>query len=327
MRIGQLHWRSLASCAVLCVATILLSGTAAGQRGGGGQGAGPARDPVAHALDGAFDIHVHSYPDDRDRSLDGIEATLIARVQGMRGLVLKNHYDPTAGLAYLARKQVPGIEVFGGIDLNLPVGGMNPHAVEHMTQVQGGWGRMVWMSTFDAENQVRYSKENRPFVSVSRGGELLPATKDVIAVIAKHQLTLATGHVSAEEALMLVREARRQGIQHIVLTHAMNAPIQMSVAQMQEAAKLGAFIEFCGSTMLESAAAARVDRYADAIRKVGPQSIILSSDLGQKGNPLPTSGFAAFILALGAKGFTEQELDRMSKQNPARLLGLSDKKS
>jgi len=327
MRIGQLHWRSLASCAVLCVATILLSGTAAGQRGGGGQGAGPARDPVAHALDGAFDIHVHSYPDDRDRSLDGIEATLIARVQGMRGLVLKNHYDPTAGLAYLARKQVPGIEVFGGIDLNLPAGGMNPHAVEHMTQVQGGWGRMVWMSTFDAENQVRYSKENRPFVSVSRGGELLPATKDVIAVIAKHQLTLATGHVSAEEALMLVREARRQGVQHIVLTHAMNAPIQMSVAQMQEAAKLGAFIEFCGSTMLESAAAARVDRYADAIRKVGPQSIILSSDLGQKGNPLPTNGFAAFILALGAKGFTEQELDRMSKQNPARLLGLSDKKS
>jgi hypothetical protein len=241
--------------------------------------------------------------------------------------VLKNHYDPTSGLAYLARKQVPGIEVFGGVDLNLPVGGMNPHAVEHMTQVQGGWGRVVWMSTFDAENQVRYSKENRPFVSVSRGGELLPATKDVIAVIAKHQLTLATGHVSAEEVFMLVREARRQGVQHIVLTHAMNAPILMSVAQMQEAAKLGAFIEFCGSTMLDATAAARVDRYADAIRKIGPQSVILSSDLGQKGNPLPTNGFAAFILALGAKGFTEQELDRMSKQNPARLLGLPDRKS
>ena len=327
MRIGTVRTRSLASCAVVCLAATLLSGTAAGQRGGAGQGAGPARDPAAHALDGAFDIHVHSYPDDRDRSLDGIEATLIARAQGMRGLVLKNHYDPTAGLAYLARKQVPGIEVFGGIDLNLPVGGMNPHAVEHLTQVQGGWGRVVWMSTFDAENQVRYSKENRPFVSVSRGGELLPATKDVIAVIARHQLTLATGHVSAEEALMLVREARRQGVQHIVLTHAMNAPISMSIAQMQEAAKLGALIEFCGSTMLEAAAAARVDRYADAIRKIGPQSVILSSDLGQKGNPLPTNGFAAFILALGAKGFTEQELDRMSKQNPARLLGLADKKS
>jgi hypothetical protein len=313
---------------VLSLGALLVSAIAVGQRGEAAQqGGAPAQDPAARALDGAVDIHVHSYPDDRERSLDGIEATLFARAQGMRGLVLKNHYDPTGGLAFLARKQVPGIEVFGGIDLNLPVGGMNPHAVEHMTRVRGGWGRVVWMSTFDAENQVRYSKENRPFVSVSRGGELLPATRDVIAVIAKHKLTLATGHVSAEEALMLVREARRQGVEHIVLTHAMNAPILMSVPQMQEAAKMGAFIEFCGSTMLDAGAKARVDRYADAIRKIGPHSVILSSDLGQKGNPLPTNGFAAYILALGAKGFTEQELDRMAKQNPARLLGLSDRKS
>ena len=79
----------------------------------------------------------------------------MARAHGMRAIVLKNHYDPTAGLAYMVRKQVPGLEVFGGVDLNLPVGGMNPAAVEHMTQVSGGYGRMVWMSTFDAENQVR----------------------------------------------------------------------------------------------------------------------------------------------------------------------------
>jgi hypothetical protein len=110
----------------------------------------------------------------------------------MRGIVLKNHYDPTAGLAYLARKAAPGLEVFGGIDLNLTVGGMNAAAVEHLTQVAGGWGRFVWMSTFDAENQVRYSKENRPFVSVSRDGSLLPETKAVIASIARHHLVPAT---------------------------------------------------------------------------------------------------------------------------------------
>ena len=75
--------------------------------------------------------------------------------------------DPTGSLAYIVRKEVPGLEVFGGVDLNLTVGGMNPAAVEHMTQVSGGWGRLVWMSTFDAENQVRYSKETRPFVAVS----------------------------------------------------------------------------------------------------------------------------------------------------------------
>lgn len=65
-----------------------------------------------------------------------------------------------------------------------------------------------------------------------------------------------------------------------------------------------------------------MDRFADAIRKVGPQFVILSTDLGQAGSPLPPDGFAAFILALKARGFTDQELDLMAKQNPAKLLGL-----
>ena len=273
-------------------------------------------------LAGTIDIHVHSDPDNVPRSIDALEVATLARSRGMRGIVLKNHYDPTAGLAFLARKAAPGLEVLGGIDLNLTVGGMNPVAVEHMTAVAGGSGRVVWMSTFDAENQVRYSKENRPFVSVARNGELLPETKAVISVIAKHGLVLATGHVSALEALMLLREGRQQGVQHMVVTHAINPPILMDVAQMQTAATLGAFIEFAGSTLANADAAARMDRFADAIRKVGPQFCILSSDLGQKGNPLPPDGFGEFLAAMRAKGFTEREVDQMSKQNPARLLGL-----
>jgi hypothetical protein len=290
--------------------------------GASGVGQAGAASDAARALVGAIDIHVHADPDNVPRSIDGLEVAKLARSKGMRGIVLKNHYEPTAGLAFLARKEAPGLEVFGGIDLNLTVGGMNPVAVEHMTQVAGGWGRMVWMSTFDAENQVRYSKENRPFVSVARNGELLPETKAVITVIAKHGLVLATGHVSSQEALMLLREGRQQGVQHMVVTHGMNAPILMDVQQMQEAARLGAVIEFAGSTLANADAAARVERFVDAIRKVGPQFCILSSDLGQKGNPLPPDGFGAFLAAMRAKGLTEQEIDRMSKQNPARLLGL-----
>jgi hypothetical protein len=236
--------------------------------------------------------------------------------------VLKNHYEPTAGLAFLARKAAPGLEVFGGIDLNLTVGGMNPAAVEHMTQVVGGWGRVVWMSTFDAENQVRYSKENRPFVRVSLGGELLPETQAVIAVIARHGLTLATGHVSSEEALMLLREGRRQGVRHMVVTHAINAPILMDVRQMQEAARLGAFIEFAGSTLRSADAAARIDRFAEAIRQVGPQFCILSSDLGQQGNPLAPDGFGEFLAAMMRKGFAAEAIEQMARRNPAQLLGL-----
>jgi hypothetical protein len=279
-------------------------------------------DDPDHWLAGAIDIHVHSFPDNTARSVDGLEAAIMARAHGMRAIVLKNHYDPTAGLAYMVRRQVTGVEVFGGVDLNLPVGGMNAAAVEHMTQVSGGYGRIVWMSTFDAENQVRFAKENRPFVSVSKNGELLQATKDVIGVIAKHGLVLATGHVSASEGLMLLREGKRQGVRHMVVTHAMNAPILMTVAQMQEAAALGAFIEFVGGSMRLAGAPATVARYADAIRTIGPQFCILSSDLGQKGNPLPADGFAEFIAALQARGLTDAELARMTKENPATLLDL-----
>ncbi len=274
------------------------------------------------ALAGAIDIHVHTEPDSRPRSVDGIEAAQQAKAHGMRALVLKNHYEYTSGLAYIVGKQVPGIEVFGGVDLNLTVGGMNPAAVEYMAATTGGRGKLVWMSTFDAENQVKFSKENRPFVSVSKNGQLLQATKDVIAAIAKHNLVLATGHVSPEEGLMLVREAKRQGVQRIVITHAMNDPIRMSVPQMQEAAKLGAFIEFVGGNITDADGKARMDRFADAIKKVGPEFCILSSDLGQKGNPLPTDGFGAFIETMKAHGFTEVQIDGMARRNPATLLGL-----
>ena len=301
----------------LAVFALALLATPVGEAGAAQRG---NVDDGARALEGAIDIHVHSYPDNVERSIDGVEVSILARARNMRGLVLKNHYDPTAGLAYMVRKQVPGLEVFGGIDLNLTVGGMNVAAVEHMTQVSGGWGRVVWMSTFDAENQVRYSKENRPFVSVSRNGELLPETKAVIASIAKHGLILATGHVSAEEGLLLLREGKRQGVQHMVVTHAINAPVSATVPQMQADVKEGAFIEFAGGSYL--AAADRMDGFADAIRKVGPEFCIVSTDLGQKGNPLPPDGLAAIVAALRSRGFSQQETDRMTKQNPARLLGL-----
>ena len=107
-------------------------------------------------LVGVIDIHVHSAPDSTPRKIDAIDLARLAKSRGMRGLVLKNHYEPTASLAYVVRKEVPGIEIFGGVDLNLSVGGMNPSAVEHMAATTGGYGRFVWMSTFDSEAQVRY---------------------------------------------------------------------------------------------------------------------------------------------------------------------------
>jgi hypothetical protein len=276
----------------------------------------------ARVLDGSIDVHVHSYPDDRPRALDAIEAARLAHERRMRAIVLKNHYDSTAGLAYIVRKVVPEIEVIGGVALNLTVGGINPAAVAHMAAVSGGKGRIVWMPTFDAENQVRVSKENRPSVAVTRNGKLLPSVNEVIGLIAKHDLVLATGHSAPEETLLILREAKRQGVQRMIVTHAMNTPVSMSVAQMKEAASLGAFIEFVGGSLQTADAEARINRFADAITQIGPDFCILSSDLGQQGNALPADGFGDFLVSLRRRGFTAPEVDRMAKQNPARLLGL-----
>ena len=150
------------------IVLLVASGIVRAQRG-----AAPSDNPDRW-LTGAIDIHVHSSPDTVERSVDAVEAAMMARVHHMRAIVLKNHYDSTAPFVTLVRKLVPGIEIYGGIDLNLPVGGMNAAAVEHMTQILGGAGRFVWMSTYDAENQVRFSKENRPFVGLSKDRRAAP---------------------------------------------------------------------------------------------------------------------------------------------------------
>jgi hypothetical protein len=276
----------------------------------------------AQSLSGVLDIHAHSAPDSVPRKIDAVDMAKMDQARGMRGAVLKNHYESTASLAYMVRKAVPGFEAFGGIDLNLSVGGINPAAVERMGMTTGGWGRFVWMPTFDSENQVKYSKENRPYVSVSNAGALLPAVRSVIAIIAKRNLILATGHSTAKEGLMLVREGRAQGVKHMVVTHAVIAPIHMSIDQMREAAGMGAYIEFVYNGLIGSYKEFSFADYAKAIRAVGPEHCILSSDMGQVANPQHPDGLVAFFAGLKKQGITDAEIGKMSKENPARLLEL-----
>src|ERR1700688_3377119 len=138
----------------------------------------------AQTLQGVIDMHAHSDPDGTARKIDAIDLAKLAKSRGMRGIVLKNHYEPTASLAYIVRKEVPGIEVFGGISLDLTVGGVNPAAVEWMAKVKGGYGRVVWMPTYDSEHNA--APQHRPFAPVAKDGKLLPEVVKVIGIIAKH---------------------------------------------------------------------------------------------------------------------------------------------
>ena len=148
------------------------------------------------ALIGAIDLHAHYGPDSYDRQWDAFEVVKLAKERGMRGVVLKNHWSESAGLAQLIRKYgTQGIEVFGSVTLDTPVGGVNPMAVRYMADVEGNWGRIVWMPTHDSEHEVNYYKETRAKAVVSRNGKLIPEVFEVLDLIKERNLTLATGHV------------------------------------------------------------------------------------------------------------------------------------
>lgn len=220
---------------------------------------------------------------------------------------------------------MPGLEIFGGIALNLSVGGMNPEAVKHMILMKGGWGRVVWFPTFDSESSVRSAKENRPSVGVSKDGHLLPEVLQVIDLIAQHpEIVLETGHISPEEGLMVVREAKQRGVKHVVVTHEMRAPVWMKIPQMQEAARDGAYIEFVCSALTGAKPDNTIDEYAKAIRDIGPKYCILATDLGgvAAGRPSHPDGILMFMEALRMEGFSQADVDMMSKTNPALMLGL-----
>lgn len=273
----------------------------------------------AQTLAGAIDFHAHADPDGTARKLDVIDLAKAAKAAGMRAIVIKNHYEPTASLAYVVRKEVPGIDVFGGISLDLTVGGVNPAAVEWMTKIRGGYGKVIWLPTFDSESQVRLERANRPFAPVMRDGKILPEVLRVIALAAQHDLVLETGHSAPRESLQIIVEAKRQGVRHIVVTHAMTSPGgSMTLVQMQEAARLGALLELVYSPMTDE----QLRKEADAIRMIGASSFILSSDLGQPQNPLHTDGLLAMYQGLMRNGISAADIDIMARRNPARLLGL-----
>ena len=96
----------------------------------------------ARLLKGALDLHFHMDPWTPDRVRGaGIAEVRVARSRGMRGLVIKDHNEPTAPLAYHLRPNLPGLELYGGFVLNRPNGGINPAGVEFMaTQDQGRAG-------------------------------------------------------------------------------------------------------------------------------------------------------------------------------------------
>ena len=276
-------------------------------------------DPI---LTGAIDLHAHFGPDSFDRQWDAFEIAKMMHERGMRGMVLKNHWSESAGLAWLIRKygDVPGLEVFGGLALNVPEGGINPQAVRYFAEVEGRYARIVWMPTHDAEHEVRVLGQNRPYVMVSRDGVLLPQVLDVLDLIKHYGLTLGTGHVTAGEMLQIMTEAKRRGIERVIVTHPDMGPMftDPTMDQLKQAVALGGYVEVVASELLGRTK----DQFIQMIRTLGPEHCFVASDSGLTGFHNHGDALALSIRVLREAGFSEAELDLLFRRNPAFLVGL-----
>jgi hypothetical protein len=196
-----------------------------------------------------------------------------------------------------------------------------------MTMMKGGLGRVVWMPTFDAENPMRKSGHMAPFVPVSKDGKLLPNVLELIDFIAQHhELVLETGHISPEEGLMLIHYAHQHGVAHLVVTHANNPLVDMSIPQMKQAASEGAFLELDANVGWGPKPQKTYVECADMVRQVGAKYIIIGTDFGSMQTPprpLHPQGMLDFMNALHAQGISVDDLNTMTKTNPALALGLT----
>jgi hypothetical protein len=287
--------------------------------------------PAVSPIRGLIDFHTHAAPDVFGRAVDDDELASLAAARRMEAVVFKNHVATTADRAWLARKHVPGIKIFGGIVLNSAVGGLNAQAVEWMWRMQGGHGRVVWFPTFDADNHVRRAGTAPSGIRVvDDRGDPTPAVREVLKVCAAQRLVVHTGHSSAAQALALIAAARQEGCDRIVVTHAQFDVVGMTEAQMKQAAALGAKMELCALGMLVGPEAplewmrhsARVSLKDTAarIRSVGARHFVLGTDLGQTGNPTPADGLQMFVAGLLAEGVSREEIETMGRETPGALL-------
>jgi hypothetical protein len=271
------------------------------------------------------------------RRVTDLELAAGFQATGLAGFVLKSHYVPTAERASVVRAAVPGVDALGAITLNVSVGGLNPVAVEIAAR-EGA--RVVWLPTVDSRNQQESRAQDPPGAKppmwaqvqdelrrdgiasaavdvVDGDGKVSAAMRTVLRLIAKHDLVMATGHLSRDEIFTVVDAAFDEGVRRIVVTHPEFTSQRIDVEGQRELAAKGAYLERCFTTPYTGKCS--WDEVFAATRAAGPERSFFSSDLGQPFNPPVEDGLALMADRFLAAGFTEQEVHTMAVTNTVAL--------
>lgn len=290
----------------------------------------------------AFDMHVHSAPDVLPRKMDDIEMARRIEASGMSGYCIKSHYFCTTERAGLIRKMTPACNAVGTLCLNSTFGGLNCAAAE-LALLSGA--RLIWLPTCDAKHEqtetfdengqarpgkklpfwanivldLRRRKVHCPPVSIlDEDGKLVPEMYDILDAIARKDVVLATGHVSHEECFAVVKAAKERGVKRVLITHATFPTTFYTVDEQKELIRQGAYIEHCYTTY--ATGKVKFDVIAEQIKAVGPEHVVLGTDLGQPSAVYPDEGLLRFSQELVNYGFTEKEVKMMNGDTPRMLI-------
>ena len=278
-------------------------------------------------LKGIVDLHIHSAPDVRERKMDDLQLMEAAVKRGVRAVVIKSHHVPTVDRATLVNRvkeekygDKSDFQMFGGIALNRFVGGINPWAVE--TALKLG-GRLVWMPTNTAENHCRKEGKDQ-YVSCVRDGKVVEELKDVFRLIRDYDAVLETGHISPYECFLVTEAARDAGVRKIVITHPEFHIVGMSLADQKRIVKdYGVLLERVyaqpvGGGVYKKNLADNVE----AMREIVCEHFIVATDSWQLQNPKWYQSIAEYINYLCDAGFSQEEIGKMTRENPGRMLGI-----
>lgn len=278
-------------------------------------------DTVKELLIGSYDLHMHTAPSHAPRKLDDWDAMQMANKYGMAGILLKNHYESTAGRAWLLNNHnVFSTRAIGGIALNWPAGGLNPYAVESCL-VMGG--RMVWMPTRDSQNSLQFGNMlgdffERPGISIyNKNGKIRTEVYEILEVVKKYNACIATGHLSFKESIDLCKAARSLNIK-TVLTHPNWIRTLVPLNVQKELAADGVYIEKVYANIKEGTVTE--EQMVAEMHEIGTEHVFLVTDRGQASEDFPVIEFAAYIEMLLLHGIAKTEIQQMCKQVPEFLI-------
>ena len=291
---------------------------------------------ISRILIGAIDPHVHSGPSIAPRGIDHLELAEEMSKAGFAAVITKDHDYSGVMTAALIAKHHPQLrtKVYSSIVLNNVVGGMNLYAVEH-TAAMGG--KIVFMPTLAAENHLRWEKTSgwshpastqkmrpaSPVPVLDANGQVRDDVKEVLDVVAKTDMALASGHLHVSETWLVFEEAQRRGVKRLIFTHPEEI-VDASLNDVRGIAAMGAFVEHSLCMFLEGSkfkvcAEEDLRKHIDA---AGVEQTILASDLGQTGTFSPLEGFRRGVRLCINLGYDDDQIHRMVSTNAARAFGL-----